>query len=81
MDANGMPLEGFAFSAMPLGFGIALSEDNRAMSSYAELSEAEKEKIIMRCKDAKTKDEMQEIVDSLVPDGNVNSLFEGPSAK
>jgi len=32
--------------------------------------------ISWRCKDAKSKEEMQKIVDSLVPDGNVNNLYE-----
>jgi len=81
MDTNGMPSEGFAFTELPLGFGLALSMNDAAMTSYAGMTEAEKERIIMRCRDARSKDEMQEIVESLVPDGNVNSLFEGPGAK
>lgn len=30
--------------------------------------------------DASSKEEMQKIVDSLVPDGNANSLYESPDA-
>lgn len=78
MDLNGMPTSGYPFTEIPLGFGMALAMNEPAMRGYAGLSETEKEHIIMRCKDARSKDEMQKIVDSLVPDGNVNSLFESP---
>ncbi len=63
---------------LPLGFGFALARNERAMQRYAQLSESEKEQIINRCRDAKSKAEMQKIVDEMVPQGNVSSLFEGP---
>lgn len=78
MDSNGMPTNGFAFTDIPLGFGMALAMNEPAMRGYAGLSETEKEHIILRCKDAKSKDEMQRIVDSLAPGGNASSLFESP---
>ena len=78
MDLNGMPTNGFPFTDIPLGFGMALAMNEPAMRGYAGLSETEKEHIILRCKDAKSKDEMQRIVDSLVPGGNAGSLFESP---
>lgn len=81
MDSNGMPMEGFPFTELPLGFGMALAMNEPAMRGYAGLSESDKEQIIMQCKDAKSKDEMREIVNSLVPDRNINSLFEGPQAR
>lgn len=81
MDTNRMPMEGFPFTELPLGFGMALAMNEPAMMGYAGLTETEKEHIIMRCKDAKSKDEMRQIVDSLVPDGNVNSLFESPDIR
>ena len=49
-----------------------------AMQHYAGLTESEKEKIILKCKDATSKEEMRRIVDSLVPDGNASSLYESP---
>ncbi len=76
MDGNGMPQEGFPFTSLPMGFGMALAMNEPAMRGYAGLTETEREHIIMRCKDARTKDEMRQIVDSLVPDGNVNNLYE-----
>ena len=76
MDTNGMPMEGFPFTSLPLGFGMALAMNEPAMRSYAGMTETEREHIIMRCKDARSKEEMRQIVDSLVPDGNVNHLYE-----
>lgn len=61
---------------MPLGFGFALAMNEPAMASYAGLSEREKESLIMRCRDAKSKEEMQGIVDSLVTDRNVTGIME-----
>lgn len=63
---------------VPMGFGFALIKNEAAMRRYSELSESEKEEILMKCKDAKNKKEMQKIVDNLVPDKNINSLYEGP---
>lgn len=63
---------------VPMGFGFALIKNEAAMRRYSELSESEKEEILMKCKDAKSKREMQKIVDNLVPDKNINSLYEGP---
>lgn len=63
---------------VPMGFGFALIKNEAAMRRYSELTESEKEEILMKCKDAKSKREMQKIVDALVPDKNINSLYEGP---
>ena len=76
MDSNGASMGGAQFTGLPLGFGMALAMNEPAMRGYAGLTETEREHIIIRCKDAKSKDEMQKIVDSLVPDGNVNNLYE-----
>lgn len=76
MDVNGMSTGGFPFTGLPVGLGMALAMNEPAMKSYAGLSETEREHLIMRCKDASSKEEMRKIVDSLVPEGNVNNLFE-----
>ena len=76
MDVNGASLGGAPFTGLPMGFGMALAMNEAAMRGYAGLTETEREHIIMRCKDARSKEEMQKIVDSLVPDGNVNELYE-----
>ncbi len=62
-----MPLDASrGVEGMPLGFGMALAMNERAMKRYSDLTEAEKEKIILRCKDAKSKEEMDKIVNSLM---------------
>ena len=70
------PGSGFPFTELPLGFGMALAMNEAAMQGYARLTEDEKEKIILKCKDAASKEEMRQIVDSLVPDGNFSALYE-----
>ena len=77
-SANGSGNSGFPFTELPLGFGMALAMNEKAMQGYAKLTEDEKERIIMKCKDANSKEEMRKLVDSLVPEGNVSSLFENP---
>ncbi len=52
------------FSNFPLGLGMALSMNENAREGYDRLSETEKEHIILKCKDAKSKDEMEKIVNS-----------------
>ena len=75
MTPGGAPTSGIPMG-LPLGFGMGLAMNESAMKGYAELTETEREHIINRCKDARSKDEMQKIIDSLVPDGNVNNLYE-----
>lgn len=67
---------GVPFMELPLGFGMALAKSEPAMRGYAALSEAEKEQLILRCKDVKTKSEMQKIVDSLVPGEDVQAIYQ-----
>lgn len=62
------------FTDLPLGFGMALAQSEPAMKGYAALTEAEKEEIILRCKDVKTKEEMQKVVDSLAPGVDVQEI-------
>lgn len=81
MDINGIGgsgvlNDGTLFSDLPVGFGMSLAMNEAAMSGYAGLTEAEKERIILRCKDARTKGQMQEIVDSLAPGTDIQEVFE-----
>lgn len=67
MDGAGYPLDASAgVNGMPVGFSMALAMNQRAMKRYSDLTEAEKEKIILQCKDAKSKEEMDKIVNSLL---------------
>lgn len=74
MDTNGLPTEGYPLTELPLGFGMALAMNEGAMCGYARLTETEKEHLIMRCKDARSKEEMQKIVDSLATGESINSI-------
>lgn len=73
-NAGGLAPGTLGMTDMPLGFGFALATNEEAMKSYATLSETEREHLIMRCKDAKSRQEMQKIVDSLVPDTDVRAI-------
>ncbi len=86
MDGDGTALgasaeAGYPFAQLPLGFGMALTMNERAMDGYAQLTESQKEQLIMRCRDARSKSEMERIVNELVPEGNINALFEGPATR
>lgn len=61
---------------LPVNFGMRFTVGESEMKDSVSLTEAEKEDIILRCKDARSKEEMQKILDSSVPDGNVNRLYE-----
>ncbi len=70
---------GGALAGLPIGFGMALTMNEESMNSFAALTEAEKEKIILRARDAKSKKEMDDIVSSLVPpqeEGEVRKLIQ-----
>lgn len=58
-------MDNFNYMGLPVGFGIALSANEKAMQGYAKLTEAEKEKIILQCKDAKSDKEVDRIIDSI----------------
>ena len=75
MDLNGIPEEGYPLTQLPLGFGMALAANGTALNRYAELSETEREHLIMRCKDARSKEEMQKIVNSILPSGSAEALM------
>lgn len=49
----------------PIGFTMGLAMDLAAMNRYARLTEAEKEEIMNRARDAKSKAEMQRIIDEI----------------
>ena len=53
--------------------------NERARAGYDSLSETEKEHIILKCRDAKSKKEMDRIIDSLSTTEGIADLFRGPS--
>ncbi len=78
MDINGISGEGLPMSAegIPVGFGMNLMRNEGAMQGYAGLTESEKEHLIMRCRDARSKSEMQKIVDDLAPGTDVEAIVD-----
>lgn len=50
--------EAFPLNELPVGFGMALAMNEQAMQGYAALTETEKEHLILRCRDAGSKEEM-----------------------
>lgn len=51
---------------LPLGFAMALAMNEAAMAKFEQLSENEKEAVVQRTHNVKSKDEMRGIVDSLL---------------
>ena len=51
---------------LPLGFGMALAQNEAAMHKFESLSHDEKDSIICKDKNAKSKAEMHSLVNSLV---------------
>lgn len=67
--------EAFPLNELPVGFGMALAMNEQAMQGYAALTETEKEHLILRCRDAGSKEEMERIVASLVPGESAESVI------
>jgi len=61
---------------LPVNFGMRFAMEEPEMKDTVSLTESEREDIILRCKDARSEREVQKILDSSVPDGNVNRLYE-----
>lgn len=80
MDSNNF-INNYAggLSNIPLGLGVPLAMNDGVREGFHHLSETEKEHIILKCKDAKTKDEMDRIIDSLSLEDrdDINSVFDG----
>ena len=64
------------YSGYPLAMGPLLSEEQLSSQDYNGMTEAEKERLIFQCKDAKTTDEMNRIVDSVTSDMDARALME-----
>lgn len=77
VDGTNSMAEGtYGFTDVPLGFGLALAMNESAAGAYEALSELEKEHLLMRCRDAASEEEMQEIVASLVTDRDITGVLE-----
>lgn len=68
MDNDKMPMEGMVgIGGYPFGFMEALAMDERLMTGYAGLTEAQKEELIFRYKDAETEDARRELLKMIMP--------------
>lgn len=61
-------MDTFNNDSLPMGFAMGLAMDLDAMSQFSNLTEAQKEELLNRARDAKSKDEMQRII-SQISDG------------
>ncbi len=64
---------------LPIGLGLSLAMNQRAMDRFAGMTEAEKEKAIAKSRQVKSKREMDRIVSSLAEDDadDLKSFFGG----
>lgn len=53
------------FGTVPIGFGMALAMNEPAMQAYAAMTEQQKQAILVQAHNARSKREMQRIVESL----------------
>lgn len=58
-------MNAFNNDTLPVGFAMGLAMDLDAMNHFSNLTEAEKEEILNRAKDATSKDEMKKIIGQL----------------
>lgn len=50
---------------LPIGFGMALAKDSKAMNAFSALNKSEKDSIIEKSKQIKSKREMEQFTSSL----------------
>lgn len=53
------------YQNIPFGFVMGMAMHNDAETAFQKLTEAEKEKIIMECRDAESKQDMDRIINRL----------------
>ena len=60
--------------ALPLGFGMALAQNESAMHAFESLTEAEKQAVLQRTHAVRSKGEMQQLVAGLA-EGKTGGMF------
>lgn len=53
------------FDKVPVGFGMALAMNESAMNAYATMTEQQKHSILEKAHNARSKEEMKQIVESI----------------
>ena len=84
MDFNGTAYgaaaeAGYPLSMVPLGLDLDMMENEAARDRQTNMTESEKEQLLMRCLDARSDREMRRIVKDEVPEGRISALYEGPA--
>lgn len=64
---------------LPVGLPMSVVMNEQTRAGFERLSEAEKEHLILKCKDAKSEEEVDQILSSLNPTEDLGDLFQGPS--
>lgn len=80
MDMNQFTGGGFAQAGSPMAFRPMEDMDRTPLRGYEDLTETEKEHLILQCKDAKTTDVMQRLMDSVSIDMDAKALAEEEAA-
>lgn len=53
------------FAKVPIGFGMALAQNNAAMAAYASMGEEQKRQVLEKARNARSDWDMQQIVYTL----------------
>lgn len=54
------------FGTLPIGFGMALAMNEPALNAYAAMTEQQKQAVLRKAHNARSRQEMQSIVESLI---------------
>ena len=76
MDLNSDTVGSSIYPGYPVGLGPVLSREQMSPQGYNGMTETEKEHLILQCKDAKTADAKDRIVDALTSDMDAKALAE-----
>lgn len=69
----------YEYSNLPLGLAMANLLDDRIRTDSGPLTEAKKEEMIFRYKDADNEAEKERIRNAVAPEDNINDVLGGPS--
>lgn len=75
MDIN-QYMGGVPYPGAAVGLAAVSAMDNSSPQSYQNLTETEKEHLILQCKDAKNMSVMEHMIDAVVPDASPKAIAE-----
>lgn len=78
MDINEMPMNSVEYGGLTFPYGMSpiLSLDTEIAGRNRVLTENEREHIIMKCKDAASKEEVKKILETEVPGESMQGLLD-----